>query len=43
MSFIPEASKQTPEITFSIKLKYVLPHPMVFNEARVSLCKSQKR
>ena len=42
MSFNPDASKQSQEIIFSQKLKKVAHHPLFFNSANVSQCKSQK-
>ena len=42
MSFNPEPSKQAQEVIFSRKLKNVSHPPLVFNNANVSLFKSQK-
>ena len=42
MSFKPDPSKQAQEVIFSRKLKDVSHPPLVFNNANVSLCKSQK-
>ena len=42
MSFNPDPSKQAQEVIFSRKLKNVSHPPLVFNNANVSSCKSQK-
>ena len=42
MSFNPDPSKQAQEVIFSRKLKKVTHPPLVFNNASVSQCKSQK-
>ena len=42
MSFNPDPSKQTQEVNFSRKLKKVTHPPLVFNNANISQCKSQK-
>ena len=42
MSFNPDPSKQAQEVTFSKKLKEVSHPPLIFNNANVSSCKSQK-
>ena len=42
MSFNPDPSKQAQEVIFSRKLKNVSNPPLVFNNANVSSCKSQK-
>ena len=42
MSFNPDPSKHGQEIIFSRKLKKVPHPPLVFNNANVSQCKSQK-
>ena len=42
MSFNPDPSKQAQEVFFSRKLKNVSNSPLVFNNANVSSCKSQK-
>ena len=42
MSFNPDPSKQAQEVIFSRKLKKVTHPPLVFNNANVSQCKSQK-
>ena len=42
MSFNPDRSKQAQEVVFSRKLKNVSHSPLVFNNANVSSCKSQK-
>ena len=42
MSFNPDPSKQTQEVIFSQKLKKVTHSLLVFNNASVSQCKSQK-
>ena len=42
MSFSPDPSKQAQEVVFSRKLKKVPHPPLVFNNANVSQCKSQK-
>ena len=42
MSFSPDPSKQAQEVIFSRKLKKVTCSPLVFNNASVSQCKSQK-
>ena len=42
MSFKPDLRKQTQKVIFSRKLKSVLHPPLVFNNANVSSCKSQK-
>ena len=41
-SFSPDPSKQAQEVIFSRKLKKVPHSPLVFNNANVSQCKSQK-
>ena len=42
MSFNPDPSKQAQEVIFSQKLKKATHPPLVFNNANVSQCKSQK-
>ena len=42
MSFNPDPCKQAQEVIFSRKLKNVSHPPLVFNNANVSSCKSQK-
>ena len=42
MSFNPDPSKQAQEVIFTRKLKNVSHPPLVFNNANVSSCKSQK-
>ena len=42
MSFNPDPSKRAQEVIFSRKLKKVPLPPLVFNNANVSQCKSQK-
>ena len=42
MSFNPDPSKQVQEVIFSRKLKNVSHPPLLFNNANVSSCKSQK-
>ena len=42
MSFNPDPSKQAQEVIFSQKLKKVTHSLLVFNNASVSQCKSQK-
>ena len=42
MRFNPDPSKQAQEVIFSRKLKKVTHPPLVFNNANVSQCKSQK-
>ena len=42
MSFNPDPRKQAQEVIFSRKLKKVTHPPLVFNNANVSQCKSQK-
>ena len=42
MSFNPDPSKQAQEVIFSRKLENVSRPPLVFNNANVSSCKSQK-
>ena len=42
MSFNPDTSKQAQKVIFSRKLKKVTRPPLVFNNANVSQCKSQK-
>ena len=42
MSCNPDPSKQAQEVIFSRKLKNVSHPPLVFNNANVSSCKSQK-
>ena len=42
MSFNPDPNKQAQEVIFSRKLKNVSHPPLVFNNANVSSCKSQK-
>ena len=42
MSFNPDPSKQAQEVIFSRKLKNVSNPPLVFNNANVSSCESQK-
>ena len=42
MSFNPDPSKQAHEVIFSRKLKKVTHPPLIFNNANVSQCKSQK-
>ena len=41
MSFNPDSSKQIQEVIFSQKLKKLLHHPLVFNNANISQWKSQ--
>ena len=42
MSFNPDPSKQAQVVIFSRKLKKITHPPLVFNNANVSQCKSQK-
>ena len=42
MSFNPDPNKQAQDVIFSRKLKSVSHSPLVFNNANVSSCKSQK-
>ena len=42
MSFNPDPSKQVQEVIFCQKLKKVPHRPLVFNNANVSQCNSQK-
>ena len=42
MSFNPDPSKQAQEVIFSRKLKNISNPTLLFNNAKVSLCKSQK-
>ena len=42
ITFNPDPRKQAQEVTFSRKLKNVSHPPLIFNNANVSSCKSQK-